>query len=62
MNANASGMPAKLAATPEKVVRVERTTLGVPSRIAEYAIRKPSRPPTTAVTRLTSMLFLYAEM
>jgi hypothetical protein len=44
------------------VVRVERTTLGVPSRIAEYAIRKPSRPPTTAVTTLTSMLFLYAEM
>ena len=47
MNANASGMPAKLAATPEKVVSTERTTLGVPSRIAAYAIRKPSRPPTS---------------
>ena len=31
MNAKASGMPAKLAATPENVVSAERTTRGVPS-------------------------------
>ena len=35
MNANASGMPPKLAATPEKVLRMLRTQRGVPSRIAE---------------------------
>jgi hypothetical protein len=34
MKANASGMPAKLAATPEKVVIAVRTNRGVPSRIA----------------------------
>ena len=42
MKANASGMPAKLAATPQKVARTVRTTRGVPSRTAAYAIRKPS--------------------
>lgn len=60
MNAAASGMPAKLAATPEKVVSTERTIFGVPSRIAAYAIRKPSSPPRRAVTRLSSMLCRYA--
>jgi hypothetical protein len=55
-------MPAKFAATPENVVRIVRTTLGVPSRMAAYAIRKPAAPPANAVTRLTSMLFLYAVM
>jgi hypothetical protein len=60
MKANASGMPAKLAATPENVVIAPRIHRGVPSRIAEYAIRKPSSPPASAVTRLTSMLFRYA--
>ena len=34
MNAKASGTPAKFAATPENVVSAERTTRGVPSRIA----------------------------
>jgi hypothetical protein len=34
MNANASGMPPKFAATPENVVRIERTQPGVPSRSA----------------------------
>jgi hypothetical protein len=34
MNANASGMPPKLAATPENVVSPERIQRGVPSRIA----------------------------
>ena len=58
MNANASGMPAKFAATPENVVITLRTTRGVPSRIAAYAIRKPRAPPSSAVTRLTSMLCL----
>ena len=60
MKANASGMPAKLAATPEKVVRTVRTTRGVPSRMAAYAIRKPRMPPASAVTRLTSIEFLKA--
>jgi hypothetical protein len=34
MNANASGTPAKLAATPENVVSADRTQRGVPSRMA----------------------------
>jgi hypothetical protein len=34
MNANASGIPPKLAATPENVVSADRIHLGVPSRIA----------------------------
>ena len=34
MNAKASGMPPKFAATPEKVVRPDRIQRGVPSRIA----------------------------
>ena len=34
MNAKASGMPPKFAATPEKVLSVERIQRGVPSRIA----------------------------
>jgi hypothetical protein len=34
MKANASGMPAKLAATPEKVVIAVRMNRGLPSRIA----------------------------
>ena len=34
MNANASGMPPKFAATPEKVVMTARIQRGVPSRIA----------------------------
>ena len=44
MKANASGMPPKLAATPEKVANAERIQFGVPSRIAAYAIRKPEEP------------------
>ncbi len=34
MNANASGMPPKFAATPENVVSALRIQRGVPSRIA----------------------------
>ena len=34
MNANASGMPPKFAATPEKVLRPQRIQRGEPSRIA----------------------------
>ncbi len=34
INANASGMPPKFAATPENVVRIDRIQRGVPSRIA----------------------------
>jgi len=62
MNANASGIPPKLAATPENVVIAERTHFGVPSRSAAYAIARPKRPPRTAVTRLNSMLVLNASM
>jgi hypothetical protein len=49
-------MPAKFAATPEKVVRAERIQRGVPSLIAAYAISRPSTPPISAVTMLISML------
>ena len=62
MNANASGMPPKFAATPEKVVRPDRTNFGVPSRIAAYATKRPAMPPSRAVTRLISMLVLYASL
>ena len=62
MNANASGMPPKFAATPENVVSAERTQRGVPSRIAAYAMKRPTTPPSSAVTRLISMLVLYASM
>ena len=34
MNAKASGMPPKFAATPENVVSADRIQRGVPSRIA----------------------------
>ena len=59
MNAKASGMPAKLAATPENVVSAVRTTRGVPvadRRVGDQEAEQRRR--ATAVTRLTSMLFL----
>ena len=56
MKAKASGMPPKLAATPEKVPYAERTQFGVPLRIAAYASRSPNRPPRSAVVRLIRML------
>ncbi len=59
MNANASGIPAKLAATPENVVRTVRIQRGVPSRIAAYATRKPKMPPIPAVIRLISVVTQY---
>ena len=62
MNAKASGIPPKFAATPEKVVSAERIQRGVPSRIAAYAMKRPATPPITDVMRLTSMLVLYASM
>jgi hypothetical protein len=62
MNANASGMPPKLAATPENVVSAERIQRGVPSRSAAYATKSPTTPPISAVTRLISMLVLNASM
>jgi hypothetical protein len=37
MNAKASGMPPKLAATPEKVAKPERTDRGVRSMVATCA-------------------------
>ena len=52
MNANASGIPAKFAATPENVVRIVRRKRGVPSRMAAYAMQIPSTQPAPAVIRL----------
>ena len=60
MKAKASGMPPKLAATPEKVPYAERTQFGVPLRIAAYAIRSPNSAPRSAVVRLIRMLSQYA--
>ena len=62
MNAKASGMPPKFAATPENVVSVERIQRGDPSRIAAYATKSPTIPPSRAVVRLISMLVLNASM
>ena len=62
MNANASGMPPKFAATPEKVVMPERIQRGVPSRIDAYAMPMPSTPPSTDVTRLTLTETQYEPM
>ena len=62
MKANASGMPPKFAATPENVVSVLRIHLGVPSRIAAYAMKSPATPPIAAVIRLSLMLFQYASI
>ncbi len=61
MNANASGMPPKFAATPENVVRTERIQRGVPSRIAAYATRIPKNAPPIAVIRLILRLPQYAS-
>jgi hypothetical protein len=62
MKAKASGIPPKLAATPEKVARVPRIHRGVSSRSAAYATKSPNSPPSSAVTRLISMLVLYASL
>jgi hypothetical protein len=59
MNANASGIPAKFAATPEKVEMTVRIHRGVPSRIAAYAISSPSSAPSAAVTRLILIVIQY---
>ena len=60
MNAKASGMPAKFAATPENVVRPRADE---PRRaLADRGVgdQQPEQAPRPAVTRLTSMLFLNA--
>ena len=62
MNARASGTPAKLEATPEKVISAAPRMLGSPPRITAYASRKPKIPPMIAVTRLISMLAWKAPM
>jgi hypothetical protein len=56
VKASASGTPAKLAATPENVMRAERRIRGSPPRMTAYASRSPKMPPATAVTRLTSIV------
>jgi len=60
MNARASGTPAKLEATPEKVMTAVRRNFGRPPRITAYASSSPKMPPAIAVTALISMLFAYA--
>jgi hypothetical protein len=59
MNANASGIPAKFAATPENVEMTVRIQRGVPSRIAAYAISSPRSAPSAAVTRLILIVIQY---
>jgi hypothetical protein len=41
---------------------MERIQRGVPSRIAAYAMKSPARPPSSAVTRLISILVLNASL
>ena len=60
MNAKASGTPAKLDATPQNVIRLVRMNEGSPPRMAEYARKKPKRPPPKDVTRLILILIQYA--
>ena len=60
MNAKASGMPAKFAATPANVVNAVLMNRGVPSRMAAYAMRSPSTAPPAAVIRLTLIVSQYS--
>ncbi len=56
VKARASGTPAKLEATPEKVRSAAPKTAGIRPLMIAAASRKPRMPPTMAVTRLISML------
>ena len=60
MNAKASGTPAKLDATPQKVIRLVRMKGGSPPRMAEYARKNPKMPPPIEVIRLILILIQYA--
>ena len=60
MNAKANGTPAKLEATPQKVIRLVRMKFGSPPRIAEYARKNPKIPPPSDVIRLILILIQYA--
>ncbi len=48
MKAKASGTPAKLAATAEKLVTTERSQCGAPGFSTECAISAPATTPTVA--------------
>ena len=48
MNAKASGTPAKLAATAEKLVTSERSQCGAPGLSTACAISAPATTPTVA--------------
>ena len=52
MKAKASGTPAKLEATPEKVSVAERTQDGNPPRMTAIAIARPTSAPSIAEARL----------
>ncbi len=56
MNANASGMPPKFAATPENVPNAERIHAACPCGSPRTRSGARNRPPTTAVTKLSLML------
>jgi hypothetical protein len=53
MKAAARGTPAKLEATPEKVVLVDRNGRGKPPIETAHAIKNPNKPPRRAVMRLS---------
>ena len=52
MKANASGTPAKLEATPEKVTRKVRSDLGQAAQDHRIRQEKAEQPPPMAVIRL----------
>ena len=56
MKARASGMPAKLLATPEKVMSAERMPEGRPPRMTAAARSSPNRAPRMAVMSDSWML------
>ena len=56
MKAKASGTPAKLEATPLKVISVGRTQPGRPPRSAASASTRPKSAPSAAEAALTSRL------
>src|SRR5689334_23308963 len=59
IKANARGTPPKLAASPEKVVKILRIQRGVAPIVIAYATKKPKMPPMRDVITLTCKLIAY---